>query len=273
MLFLLRYALVRLLPRLPHEERTERHGAASGPVAFVVLCASLHRRRRRRVVLPVPRFVLIRCYSCVVHHQQTRELQAHGRRAMIVRPSGKNIDCPRPVNFIADSEADGARCYDPAVEAQLLRTISELSIRRPCLVLLVGGQYASCVNSDESCDPIPARVNTDFLWRRSPFYWCGREDLNLHSLARRRNLKHAHLPSPPRPQKFQSFKPTRSHIWHRSPRSYLPLRFFSRADVLTLKSPSSAFKMLRRFSARARRIFNRCGSHLHRGATPKGCPM
>jgi hypothetical protein len=31
--------------------------------------------------------------------------------------------------------------------------------------------------------------------------------------------------------------------------------------------------MLRRFSARARRIFNRCGSHLHRGATPKGCPM
>ena len=33
------------------------------------------------------------------------------------------------------------------------------------------GQYPSCVNSDESCDPLPVelRVNTDFLWQRSPF--------------------------------------------------------------------------------------------------------
>jgi hypothetical protein len=33
------------------------------------------------------------------------------------------------------------------------------------------GQYPSCVNSDESCDPLPIaqRVNTDFLWQRSPF--------------------------------------------------------------------------------------------------------
>jgi hypothetical protein len=37
------------------------------------------------------------------------------------------------------------------------------------------GQYASCVNSDESCDPlpIPERVNTDFLWQRSPFQLSG----------------------------------------------------------------------------------------------------
>jgi hypothetical protein len=33
------------------------------------------------------------------------------------------------------------------------------------------GQYPSCVNSDESCDPLPIvqRVTTDFLWQRSPF--------------------------------------------------------------------------------------------------------
>lgn len=33
------------------------------------------------------------------------------------------------------------------------------------------GQYTSCVNSDESCDPLPVvqRVTTDFLWQRSPF--------------------------------------------------------------------------------------------------------
>src|SRR5580698_6024997 len=84
MLFFLRYALVRLLPRLPHEERHERQEAAPRPVAFVVLCSSLHRRRRWRILLPVPRFVLIRCYSGVIHHQQTCEIQAHGPRAMIV---------------------------------------------------------------------------------------------------------------------------------------------------------------------------------------------
>ena len=33
------------------------------------------------------------------------------------------------------------------------------------------GQYASCVSSDQSCDPLPIaqRVTTDFLWQRSPF--------------------------------------------------------------------------------------------------------
>jgi len=33
------------------------------------------------------------------------------------------------------------------------------------------GQYPSCVNSDQSCQPLPVdvRVPTDFLWQRSPF--------------------------------------------------------------------------------------------------------
>jgi hypothetical protein len=33
------------------------------------------------------------------------------------------------------------------------------------------GEYASCVNADESCNPLPVlqRVRTDFLWQRSPF--------------------------------------------------------------------------------------------------------
>jgi hypothetical protein len=37
------------------------------------------------------------------------------------------------------------------------------------------GQYASCVSSDESCDPLPIvqRIPTDFLWQRSPFQLSG----------------------------------------------------------------------------------------------------
>jgi hypothetical protein len=75
---------------------------APRPVALSVLCYSLQRGCRCRVVRPVPRFVLIRRYSGVLHHEQTCEFQAHGGRAMIVRPGGKNIGYSWPANFIAD---------------------------------------------------------------------------------------------------------------------------------------------------------------------------
>jgi len=81
--FLLRYALVRRLPRSPNEKRNERHEGAPRPVALAVLCYSLQLGSRRRVVRPVPRFVLIRCYSGVLHHQQTCEFQTHCRRPRI----------------------------------------------------------------------------------------------------------------------------------------------------------------------------------------------
>ncbi len=67
MAFFLPYALVRLLLGPSHKKRNKRHEAAPGPAAFAMLCSSLLRRHGCRVVFPVPRCVLIRCYSSVLH--------------------------------------------------------------------------------------------------------------------------------------------------------------------------------------------------------------
>src|ERR1700722_11356351 len=66
--FFLRYALARLLLRPPHEKRNQRPETAPSPAAFAIFFSSLRRGPGRWVVPPVPRFVLIRCCSGVLHH-------------------------------------------------------------------------------------------------------------------------------------------------------------------------------------------------------------
>jgi hypothetical protein len=67
----------------------QRPKAGPRPAAFAVRFSPLRRGRGRWVVLSVRRFVLVRCYSGVLRHKQTRRSRRPCRRALIAGAPGK----------------------------------------------------------------------------------------------------------------------------------------------------------------------------------------